>query len=760
MEFDTPVVDHTGIDPLVLDTGGIRKGDAHDLVGGRGVVVGDVEAEAVLEEVPFSTDFPGIGHFGLQVRIGLGGVLGDGDEAGGVGGAAVGSGELVRLGVLTHERPGGADLTVVHNVLVVAHAHLVQHSGDQPGGTHGRIEIGTVVGREGGGPVVTGGQVQEQEVLPAQVRKGVEGLDFLLIDGVVGILGTGVDIHGAHDGDFPSVAVEAFGLDVHQVAAYAGAEIEVTETVVVGEEAFKVALDAGGLAHVHFRIGGGEYGIQVGIPVLGLVVDPVVTFLEGKVQVLGEVDGHLAHAEELVLNVLVVELALDEVGVLVVGVRTVPVDVGHAAESGGVFVHGVLLQIGHPDAARQRRDVEGGAVQAAGLAVVAFGADIVGLDVEVQPLGGLQAGDEVHAGLVDGRGLDHGLVVVTAEGQAPGILLAATGDGDIVALSVACAIVLLVGIRFTLIDGALGAIPPGRFALAGHLLAPGAGGVRVVGTAGALSVGVLEVQEIGDGRPGELAGIGYTDGFALGAALLGGDEDDTVTGAGTVQGRGGRAFQNGDALNVLGVEVESTATAIGTAPEAGLAVDVVATRVVRDTVHDVEGLVIVGEGGGTADDHAGGSADTGTGVGDLQAGDLSLEGVREAHAAAAGELFRLDVLHGVAEGLLFTGDAEGGDDNFVQEFAVFLEDDVLGGTVEHVFDGRIADAGHLDGGADRHVVDREGTVGIGDGAVGGSRYHDARADDGADVVGDDTGGRTVLGGCGPGNAYEDRSQQD
>ena len=695
--------------------------------------------------MPFGTDFPGIRHFGLQVRIGLGGVLGDGDQAGGVRGAAVGGGELVRLGILTHEGPGGADLTIVHDVLVVADAHLVHHAGDEPGGAHGRVEIGAVVSREGGGPVITGGQVQEQEVLVAEVRERIEGLDFLLVEGVVGILGTGGDVHGAHDGNLPSVAVHAFGLDIHQVSAHAGAEIEVTELVVVGEEAFEVALDTGGFAHVHFRIGGGEHGIQVRIPVLGLVVDPVVTFLEGEVQVLGQVDGHLAHAEELVLDILVVELALDEIRVLVVGVRTIPVAVGDLSQGGGVLVDGVLFQVGHPDAARKGRDVEGGTVQAAGLAVVTFRADVVGLHVEMQPLGGLQAGDEVHAGLVDGRGLDHGLVVVTAEGQAPGILLAAAGDGDVVALGVARAIVLLIGIRLALVNGILGSVPPGSPALAGHLLAPGTGGVGVVGTAGALSIGVLQVQEIGNRRPGELAGVGHADGFVLGTALLGGDEDDTVTGAGTVKGRGGRAFQDGDALDVLGVEVESAAAAVRAAPEAGLTVDVVAARVVRDAVHDIEGLVIVGQGGGSTDDHAGGSADTGTGVGDLQTGDLSLEGVREAHAAAAGQFFGLDVLHRVTQGFLLTGDAQGGHDDLVQQFAVFLEDDVCGSAVKDVLDAGIADAAHLDGGTDGNIVDREGTVDVRDGAVVGPGHDNARTDDGTDIVGDSTGSRAVLG---------------
>ena len=553
--------------------------------------------------------------------------------------------------------------------------------------------------------------------------------------------------------------MHAFGLDVHQVSAYAGAKVEVTELVVVGEETFEVALDTGGLAHVHFRIGGGEHGIQVRIPVLGLVVDPVVTFLEGEVQVLREVDGHLAHAEELVLDILVVKLALDEVRVLVVGVRAVPVAVGDLSQGGGVLVDGVLFQVGHPDAAREGRDVEGGAVQAAGLAVVAFRADVVGLHVEVQPLGGLQAGDEVHAGLVDSRGLDHGLVVVTAEGQAPGILLAAAGDGDIVALGVTGAVVFLVRIRFALIDSGLGGIPPGSSALAGHLLAPGTGGVGVVGAAGALSVGVLQVQEVGDRRPGELAGVGHADGFVLGTALLGGDEDDAVTGAGTVKGRGGRAFQDGNTLDVLGVEVESAAAAVRAAPEAGLAVDVVAARVIRNAVHDVEGLVVVGEGGGATDDHAGGSADTGTGVGDLQAGDLALEGVREAHASTAGQFFGLDVLHRVTQGFLLTGDTEGGHDDLVQQFTVFLEDDVCRSSVENVFDGRIADAAHLDGGTDRNIVDRVGTIDVRDGAVVGPSHDDTRTDDGADIVGDSTGSRTVLGGGNPCRAKEQGCQQ-
>ena len=136
-----------------------------------------------------------------------------------------------------------------------------------------------------------------------------------------------------------------------------------------------------------------------------------------------------------------------------------------------------------------------------------------------------------------------------------------------------------------------------------------------------------------------------------------------------------------------------------------------------------------------------------------------MEGVGQVDAAAAGEFLGLDVLDGVTEGFLLTGDAEGGDDHFIKEFVVLHEDDVDGAAVEDHQDRLVSDTSHLEGGADRHVVEGEGTVKVGDGAVRGTLDHDAGSDDRADVVVDDTGDRAVLGRNHPRHCDEEGHQQ-
>ncbi len=195
------------------------------------------------------------------------------------------------------------------------------------------------------------------------------------------------------------------------------------------------------------------------------------------------------------------------------------------------------------------------------------------------------------------------------------------------------------------------------------------------------------------------------------------------------------------------------------APKTGLVGTGHTAVVVRNAVHDIKRGVVVGEGGVTTEDHTGGSAGAGRGVVDRQTGHLAHEGVGEGDAATAGQLFGLDVLHRVTQGFLLTGDTEGGHDDLVQQFAVFLEDDVCGCAVKDILDSRIADAAHLDGGTDGNIVDRVGTIDVRDGAVVGPSHDDTRTDDGADIVGDSTGSRTVLGGGNPCRAKQQGCQQ-
>ena len=94
-------------------------------------------------------------------------------------------------------------------------------------------------------------------------------------------------------------------------------------------------------------------------------------------------------------------------------------------------------------------------------------------------------------------------------------------------------------------------------------------------------------------------------------------------------------------------------------------------------------VIVVGEGGVTTENHAGGSAGAGSRVVDHEAGHLALESVGKGNAATTGEFFRFHILHGITEGLLFTGDTQSGDNHLVQEFTVFAEGYVNGLAIEH-----------------------------------------------------------------------------
>ena len=746
LELNTLVLDVTGIDPLVLDTGGVRKGDLHHLVHGIGVIVGEVDTQTVLEEVPLGTHFPGSHHFGLQVGIGNGGGIGNESYTVLSGGAQQGF-QLIRIGILTHLGPGSAELTVVQNVLVVVHTQLIQHAGEEVRQAHGRIEVAAVGLREGGGPVVTGGHIQEEEVLPTQVGESVDGVDLLLVDIIVGITVklTGTDIIGTGERNVLGNGAERFALVVHDVATHAGTEVKVSPLVVVGEEAFQVVFHSGALLHAELR------PVEAGgvIQTLALVRDtgPGETFLHLEAQVLAEVDGDGAHTEELVLNVTVVEVVLDEVRVLAVRANLVPVDLGFSTGSGGGsgLIEPMLGEVGNTDAAGHGEEAVGRAVGATGLTVGTGGVHVVGFQIQFEPVRDLVAGNEVNAGTLDVGGAHHGVGVVVADGETERVVLVASGDGHVVALAAAGAIELRPRIGSTLIRNLGGAVPPvGHHGGGAHGRTPGAGSLSIELTQGTLAVDVLHAGEVGDRRPGELAAVADAKLLVALAALLGGDEDDTVTGAGTVQSGSGGAFQHGNALDVLGVDVERTALVVLGAPQTGRILTGSTAVVIRDTIHHVQRGVVVGEGGVTTQNHTGGTTGTGGGIVDGQTGHLAHQGVGEGNATTTGEFFRFHVLNGITQGFLLTGDTEGGNNNLVQEFAVFAEGHFNGLAVKDNLYSLVADAAHHEGGANGHVGKCKGTVNVGDGTVVGSGYNYASTDNGADVVIDNTRCRTVL----------------
>ena len=69
-----------------------------------------------------------------------------------------------------------------------------------------------------------------------------------------------------------------------------------------------------------------------------------------------------------------------------------------------------------------------------------------------------------------------------------------------------------------------------------------------------IHIEVVRIVHVGLGEDRDVGGEVHVD-LALFAGALGRDDDDTVGSAGTVDSRGGRVFQNVDALDVVGVQV-------------------------------------------------------------------------------------------------------------------------------------------------------------------------------------------------------------
>ena len=182
------------------------------------------------------------------------------------------------------------------------------------------------------------------------------------------------------------------------------------------------------------------------------------------------------------------------------------------------------------------------------------------------------------------------------------------------------------------------------------------GAPAVVRTQGRGTVGVLELgHDIG---PGEGGAVGVVDVQVVFLAFLGGDDDDTVGGVGTIKGGGGRTGEDGDALDVVLVQGTQHVTGL-----AGAGIDPLGLRAPqglhRDTVNHVQRVVVVGDGLGAAHHDTRTAAHTGGRLADGDTGHLTVEAVHErTHGGYAFEFGLLDV---VGKGFLLFLDAHGGD---------------------------------------------------------------------------------------------------
>ena len=249
-----------------------------------------------------------------------------------------------------------------------------------------------------------------------------------------------------------------------------------------------------------------------------------------------------------------------------------------------------------------------------------------------------------------------------------------------------------------------------------------------LGTVPTLAVLVLEDRE-----EGNLTGLDATAVFdgevAVGATLTlaGGDDDDAVSGTGTVEGRSGSALQDGQALDVL----------VGKGVHAAH----------NDTIHHIERLVVTVDGAVTTDNHIHGSTRVGRRRRNLQTGNLTREGGGHVGRMLTGEFL---VLHGrrrIAEGLFRTCDAHRRHDDFVQHHRIFLHRDVHLASGDRGLDGLHAE--EVEGqGLSGSCRDGEHTVGTRDNAQRRA-IHD-HGDTGYRLtfcIGDSTGYRLSLREC-------------
>ena len=187
--------------------------------------------------------------------------------------------------------------------------------------------------------------------------------------------------------------------------------------------------------------------------------------------------------------------------------------------------------------------------------------------------------------------------------------------------------------------------------------------------------------------------------------LLGGDEDDAVAGAAAVEGRGSGAFEHRHRLDVVGVDagdaVAEVETAVGPgAAEVGI--------VQRHAVDDIERLVVARHLGVTTEYDARAAAGTACRLADDESGNLTGERVDDIGLFGFLQLVAFYFAHAIAQGLALALDAEGCDDDLIEGFLVFLQDD---GHAVVGFHGQrfVADVAHFQNGA---WLDAQGEMAI------------------------------------------------
>ena len=703
-----------------------REGQGHQHVGRDLLIEVHRQVDAVLQEVQVETEVRL--HLLLPVDTGVGNVRRTlaVAEAGrhlahaGLPGAAADVG-------VTRLAPAHADLTVVQADGV---GEILQESlvGEAPGSREGmeirppviRTEVGGTVPTEGVGRQVavvivvglTGEEGRHRGGAETGAHGRVAGGERNVVDiirrktGVAGaeVVPAGLPGFLAHHG---RQAVLAEGIGIGQVVL----EGPVGAGVALGAHGVVAALPA---AEVHHRLIG-----------RGLGVGDVETDLAAP--------GEMLEGRDVRIDVAGEFLALEEV--------LVQHGQGHRV-GGGITLTDrrgiVAIQVIDRDVRQRAQGVEDDTFLTIGELDIVVGDGVSGVHAQLEPVLELRIhvgaeGETVEVGTDDGT-----LLVHVGTGNVVLHLLGAALGADLVLVLQGGAEHLVLPVGTLAEDGGIGIVAVVvHKTLTGEVVVVFGELTEVHHVDAAVLAGDREHAVIGELR---IAGL----------AVLGGDEDDTVRALGAVNRRSGRVLEDFHGHDIGGIDGRQRGDggnlAVSEAAETEVTAGI-AAALDDHAVDDVQRFRVGVDGRLTADaDGRGGTRRTG-GLHRGNTGGAALQGLVQVGDDGPLEVFFLHGYGRAGEVAPLHGTVTH-DDDFVEEFGVFFQEDIDAGLIAHldllrgIADGREHErsAGlHRD-----HVV----SIQVCDSTVLGAFLHHAGADDRADIVSDGTRD-PVLGEQGP-----------
>ena len=163
-------------------------------------------------------------------------------------------------------------------------------------------------------------------------------------------------------------------------------------------------------------------------------------------------------------------------------------------------------------------------------------------------------------------------------------------------------------------------------------------------------------------------------GAGIPLTLLHGDEDDTVSSLRTVEGSSGGTLQDGEALDILNVDVGETVGLHTLLTPVTIVVDIAVTH--GDAVNDHEGLVGTGDGRETTDVDGDSSSGTTRGCGHADTGSLTVESGSQGRGSGGHKALGVDGTDSVTELLLIFTDTESGNDSAFKHLRVLFQNDI------------------------------------------------------------------------------------